>query len=158
MSLGALRFWGGLLLRGVIYLAALGSLWLVLLQPHRSSAQPVLTLVPPGAALDKLTDYRFCGLPPRRDADGTISRSSAVLVAYRHLHPCPATGLATGACPGWALNHVYPLVNGGCDAVSNLQWLPTQIKSCALSTGVLCVDRFEEKIFATPVQLVPALK
>lgn len=141
---------------------AQATLCAVLLHSPPASAQqqvlPTLQLAPPGAALDRFTDYRFCGLPPRRDPDGTISRSSAVLAAYRHLHPCPATGLATGTCPGWALNHVYPLVSGGCDAVSNLQWLPTQIKSCALSTGVLCVDRFEEKIFATPVQLVPALK
>src|SRR5258706_14942494 len=54
----------------------------------------VLQLGAPGTALDKFTDYRFCGLPPKRDPDGTISRSSTVLTAYRHLHPCPATGLA----------------------------------------------------------------
>ncbi len=121
-------------------------------------AQQTVQLAPPGAALDRFTEYRFCGLPPKRDADGTISRSSAVLAAYRKFHPCPETGASTGACPGWALNHVYPLVNGGCDAVFNLQWLPTQIKSCALSTGVLCVDRFEEKIYASPPQIVRALK
>ena|ERR1044071_1431376 len=132
--------------------------WLLLLIPCVAQAQTVLQLTPPGAALDKFTDYRFCGLPPKRDADGTISRSSTVTTAYRHLHPCPATGLAAGACPGWALNHVYPLVNGGCDAVFNLQWLPTQIKSCSLDTGVLCVDRFEELIFGSPMRLVPALK
>jgi len=133
-------------------------LLLLVVLPCFAQAQTVVQLTPPGAALDKFTDYRFCGLPPKRDADGTISRSSAVVTAYKHLHPCPATGLVTGACPGWALNHVYPLVNGGCDSVSNLQWLPTQIKSCSLDTGILCVDRFEELIFGSPMRVVPALK
>lgn len=109
---------------------------------------------PPGLALDPLVDYRFCGMPPKRDADGSIHRSSAVVAAYQRAHPCPSTGLTKGACPGWALNHTYPLANGGCDHVSNLNWLPNAIKSCALSTGIPCVDRWERKIFADPMVIV----
>lgn len=107
----------------------------------------------PGPGLDPLVDYRYCG-PPKRNPDGTIYRSSPVTAAYQRIHPCPSTGLAKGACPGWALNHAYPLADGGCDAVFNLQWMPNAIKSCALSTGVPCIDRWERKIFANPMVIV----
>lgn len=97
--------------------------------------------------LDRLKDYRMCGAIVR-DATGNIKRSSAVLTAYKKIHPCPSTGLTTGACPGWALNHSIPLACGGCDAVYNLTWMPDQIKSCVNSW---CVDRYERKInAATP--------
>lgn len=49
-------------------------------------------------------------------------RSQAVLHQFQKLHPCPATGLRTGACPGYVKDHVYPLCAGGADAVDNLQW------------------------------------
>ena len=71
-------------------------------------------------------EMRYCGAP-LRNADGTIARSSAVLSAFKRAHPCPATGLSTGACPGWIMDHVIPLACGGCDAVANLQWLPTDL-------------------------------
>lgn len=57
---------------------------------------------------------------------------------------------STGACSGWALDHIISLDCGGVDAVYNLQWLPLDIKSCA---GIHCKDRFERKIYA----LIPPL-
>lgn len=99
--------------------------------------------------LDPLLETRYCGAPVRL-ADGTIRRRADVLAAFRKVHPCPSTMLFGGACPGWAMNHSLPLACGGCDAVGNLAWLPTDIKSCA---GPHCVDRFERKINAsTPPQ------
>lgn len=89
-------------------------------------------------------ETRYCGAPAR-DITGTIVRSQAVLSHFQKIHPCPSTGLTTGACPGWALNHVIPLACGGCDVVSNLDWMPNSIKSCA---GPHCRDRFERKIYA----------
>jgi len=94
--------------------------------------------------LDKFKDYRQCGVVDR-DAAGNIKRSSAVLTAFKKIHPCPSTGLTTGACPGWSMNHSIPLACGGCDAVYNLTWLPDQVKSCS---SPWCVDRFERKINA----------
>lgn len=41
-------------------------------------------------------------------------------------NPCPSTGKATGACPGWQVDHREALVCGGKDEVSNLQWLRTE--------------------------------
>lgn len=96
------------------------------------------------------TDIRMCG-EPQRNLDGTIHRSVTVLHDYQKIHPCPSTGLTTGACPGWALDHVIPLACGGCDAIINLQWLKNSIKSCA---GTECKDRWERKINCQPIQIV----
>ena len=95
------------------------------------------------ALANPLLETRYCG-PPKRDARGEIIRRSDVLAAFQKIHPCPSTGLKTGACAGWQKNHPVPLACGGCDEVSNLQWLPLQIKTCA---SWFCVDSFERKIY-----------
>lgn len=88
-------------------------------------------------------DARYCG-PPQRSAAGDIIRSRAPLRDFQRIHPCPSTGLSTGACPGWHKDHVIPLVCGGCDTVENLQWLPVEIKACA---GTDCKDRWERRVY-----------
>jgi hypothetical protein len=95
-------------------------------------------------ALDALTEVRRCG-PPPRTASGEIKRRSDVLTAFKKLYACPSTGLHTGSCPDWSIDHTLPLALGGCDAVFNLQWLPNAIKSCA---GTACKDRWERKVYA----------
>lgn len=89
-----------------------------------------------------LDETRYC-LPIVRDSSGDIVRSSAVVRAFKNIHPCPVTGLSDGTCPGWQVDHVIPLACGGCDHVSNMQWLPEAIKTAA---GV-GKDRFERKIY-----------
>lgn len=89
-------------------------------------------------------DPRYCGV--MRDDTGKIIRSSAVVRAFKSLHACPSTGLYGGACPGWAVDHVIPLVCGGCDAVGNMQWLPLSIKS---ASGVYPKDRWEQRVYCT---------
>jgi hypothetical protein len=49
-------------------------------------------------------------------------RSSSVRHEFQLIHPCPSTGLTSGACPGWVKDHFVPLAGGGPDAVSNMQW------------------------------------
>lgn len=105
--------------------------------------------LPALAQLDPLTEQRYCG-PAARNAAGEILRRQDVLRAFRKAHPCPVTGLTTGACTGWAIDHVIPLACGGCDAVSNLQWLPNGLKSVPL----IGKDRFERKIYCTPMEVV----
>jgi hypothetical protein len=100
---------------------------------------------------DAFTEFRVCGTPAR-DEDGRISRSSSVLAAYQRIHACPSTGLKTGACPGWELDHPLPLACGGIDAVSNLQWLPNVIKS---APGTLVKDRWERKVCAGEIVTMP---
>lgn len=95
----------------------------------------------------QLQESRYCGAPERY-ADGTIKRSRAVLMAFARLHPCPSNGLPDINCPGWALDHTISLACGGCDSVSNLQWLPDEIKSCA---EPWCKDRWERKVYAAKV-------
>jgi hypothetical protein len=43
-------------------------------------------------------------------------------------HPCPSTGLPSGACPGYRKDHVVPLACGGPDTVANLQWQISQTR------------------------------
>ena len=49
-------------------------------------------------------------------------RSREVTREFQREHPCPSTGLTSGACPGYRKDHVMPLACGGPDAVSNMQW------------------------------------
>ena len=53
-------------------------------------------------------------------------RSASVKREFQLTHPCPATGRASGACPGYVKDHVLRLACGGPDAVSNLQWQTTR--------------------------------
>ena len=85
-------------------------------------------------------DCRYQGAP-QRDATGKIIRDWRVVAAYRKLNPCPSTGLHTGACPGWALNHTCPLACGCVDAAWNLSWMRNDVK--------LIVDGYERKISAS---------
>jgi hypothetical protein len=103
----------------------------------------MLVSLPLFAQLPALDELRYCTTTPARDSEGKIARSSAVLAAFRKVHPCPVTGKSSGPCPGWAIDHVIPLACGGCDAVANLQWLPNEIKSAKGSAK----DRWERKIY-----------
>ena len=49
-------------------------------------------------------------------------RSTAVKREFQLTHPCPATGLTSGLCPGYVKDHIVPLACGGPDAPSNMQW------------------------------------
>jgi hypothetical protein len=98
-----------------------------------------------------LDETRCCVASINRDATGGIIRRADVLYAFRKIHPCPATGLTTGACPNWQINHILPLACFGRDEVSNLQWMPAILKS---SKGTLPIDRWERKIYCTPQTLV----
>jgi hypothetical protein len=54
--------------------------------------------------------------------DAAAHRSQAVLRQFQLEHPCPSTGLTSGACPGWVKDHIVPLCHGGPDLPTNLQW------------------------------------
>jgi len=86
-----------------------------------------------------------------RNSDGSIHRRADVVAAFKRIHPCPSTGRTSGACPGWAVDHVLPLSNGYCDCVSNLQWMPNVLKS---GKGYYPKDRWERKINSVPLELV----
>ena len=50
------------------------------------------------------------------------ARSAAARKAFIHAHHCPATGKASGKCPGYVVDHIVPLCAGGADAPRNMQW------------------------------------
>jgi hypothetical protein len=50
------------------------------------------------------------------------ARNPAVVRAFRATHPCPSTGKTEGRCPGYVVDHKYPLCAGGVDTVANMRW------------------------------------
>lgn len=56
-------------------------------------------------------------------AANAMPRDRSQLAAFKRAHPCPVTGSAKGACPGWEVDHVVPLKCGGADRPRNMQWL-----------------------------------
>jgi hypothetical protein len=59
---------------------------------------------------------------PVTDGDAQRRRDPAVTREFQRSHPCPATGMPAGPCPGWVKDHVIPLCKGGPDSVGNMQW------------------------------------
>lgn len=103
----------------------------------------VLSSTSMAQTLDPTVDYRYAGVVVR-DANGEIKRSTRVINAFKRKWACPATGLHTGPCPGWSINHSIPLSCGGKDVVSNMDWMPDEAKSCASD---YCRDRYERRIY-----------
>lgn len=93
--------------------------------------------------LDPLKEYRYAGAVVR-GPDGATARSTEVINAFKRQWACPITGKHTGACAGWAIDHVVPLDCGGVDAVWNMQWLPNEIKS---AKGPFSKDHFERRVY-----------
>jgi hypothetical protein len=52
-------------------------------------------------------------------------RDPAKVRAFRKTHPCPKTGMLTGSCPGYVIDHIKPLCFGGADDPSNMAWEET---------------------------------
>lgn len=61
-----------------------------------------------------------------RDSHGGIKRSAEPKTQFKKTHPYPSTGRSSGACPGYVIDHIRPLKNGGADAPSNMQWETVQ--------------------------------
>ena len=51
-------------------------------------------------------------------------RSAAAKAAFRRCEPCPSTGLFSGPCPGYVVDHIVALKHGGADDPANMQWQP----------------------------------
>jgi len=49
-------------------------------------------------------------------------RSTSAKRTFQHEHPCPSTGKTTGKCPGYLVDHVWPLCAAGADSPVNMQW------------------------------------
>lgn len=64
----------------------------------------------------------FAALASVSGATNATKRSAAAVAEFKRQHPCPATGRARGACPGYVVDHVRPLCAGGPDEPANMQW------------------------------------
>ncbi|HTE16032.1 MAG TPA: HNH endonuclease signature motif containing protein [Burkholderiales bacterium] len=54
------------------------------------------------------------------------ARSPTARHAFVKANPCPVTGKARGACPGYQVDHIAPLKCGGADSFENMQWLTVE--------------------------------
>lgn len=52
-------------------------------------------------------------------------RSQAAKIAFAKAHACPSTQKHIPSCPGYVIDHIRPLCDGGADAASNMQWQTT---------------------------------
>ena len=52
--------------------------------------------------------------------DANRTRKAEAL--FRLANPCPATGQSTGACAGYVIDRIVPIVCGGDEAPDNMQW------------------------------------
>src|SRR6266498_468444 len=57
-----------------------------------------------------------------RKHDLYYTRCSSEVRAFRKENPCPSTGLTTGRCRGYVVDHIKALVCGGADNPENMQW------------------------------------
>ena len=55
--------------------------------------------------------------------DARFYRSHKMRDAFAAMHPCPSTGKREGSCPGYEVDHIQALENGGADEPANMQWL-----------------------------------
>ena len=63
-------------------------------------------------------------------------RSAAVVLQFKRMSPCPATGERRGKCPGYEIDHIEPLCASGPDHVANLQWLTREAHRIKTRTDV----------------------
>lgn len=49
-------------------------------------------------------------------------RSRLAEAQFRLAYPCPATGETQGACKGYVIDRIIPLVCGGAEDPANMQW------------------------------------
>lgn len=58
-----------------------------------------------------------------------VKRNSAERYRFQRDHPCPAVTVpakGSRACPGYVVDHIVPLCEGGEDHRRNMQWLTVE--------------------------------
>jgi len=55
-------------------------------------------------------------------APAESARPSNAEIYFRLANPCPATGQAQGACKGYVIDRIIPILCGGEEAADNMQW------------------------------------
>jgi hypothetical protein len=57
------------------------------------------------------------------DGKRHIKYSNKTVHKFKKSHPCPSTRRTFGKCPGYVIDYIVPLKNGGEDIASNMKWL-----------------------------------
>ena len=55
-------------------------------------------------------------------ASAAAERSLKAEVLFRLANPCPASGQTYGECKGYVIDRIIPLICGGAEDPSNMQW------------------------------------
>jgi len=94
--------------------------------PRARKTEPVRTTstsaVTTNTTIVPATRPRTVSISIARDSNGRLKRSASAKREFEAMRPCPATGRASGPCPGYVIDHVMALACGGIDAPSNMQW------------------------------------
>jgi hypothetical protein len=55
-----------------------------------------------------------------------VKRSGKERYQFQRANPCPVNGAQRGPCPGYVIDHVVALCEGGPDLRTNMQWLTVE--------------------------------
>ena len=89
-------------------------------------------------------------------ASQALPRDKVQIAHFKKQHPCPVTGLSKGPCKGYQVDHIKPLMIGGVDHPSNMQWIRTDehrtktrqdFADC--KAGPVCLHRRVKKVVTT---------
>ncbi len=91
---------------------------------YRDSATIRLTISPePLAALvASVAALIACAVAARAGHAGD-SRNPSVKREFQREHRCSSTGLTTGKCPGYIIDHRIALCVGGTDTADSMRWM-----------------------------------
>lgn len=82
---------------------------------------------------------------PESVARDIAERSKKMRAEFVRQHPCPASGVSSGACPGYVVDHIIPLSLYGADHPDNMQW---QTVEAAKRKDVLERESYQRRIKA----------
>ena len=94
--------------------------------------------------------------------EAKTQRSAKAKAEFRRLNPCPSNGEVRGRCPGYVIDHVAPLCDGGADASDNMAWqsIPEAKRKdraeravCGVSGGTTLVMEDEHPVSYTHLTL-----
>lgn len=88
------------------------------------AAQPVrgsLLLASQPAKLNRLAAVALAAFA-FNFAHASTPRSHSAKAEFQRANACPSTGARRGPCPGYVIDHIDPLCNGGADSAVNMQW------------------------------------
>ncbi len=84
-----------------------------------------------------------------RDGHGRIKRNSAARRHFIREHPCPSTGLTTGGCPGYIVDHKTALKRGGQNSLIEITSSSRRWSTCMPYTLVCADGTSSESIHAS---------